>query len=85
MTATHIAWNHPATAEHVLEAGIIWLGKIAGLNPASSLVIREWDQAQGCDWEIRSELLRVFKEDRIARRKLAQGHKRVFTKKCSAK
>src|SRR5277367_3130622 len=50
--ATHVAWNHPATAHLTLDAGICWLSHVAGLNPASSRLIREWDQAMECNWEI---------------------------------
>ena len=34
--ATHIAWNHPETAEFSLDAGVAWLTRVAGLNPATS-------------------------------------------------
>ena len=44
--ATHIAWNHPQTARHTLDAGICWLNHVAGLNPATSQVIREWDRSR---------------------------------------
>lgn len=62
--ATHIAWNHPATSNLTMDAGICWLNRIAGLNPATSHVIREWDQACASNWEIRAELLSIFKEHR---------------------
>src|SRR3954452_8785179 len=39
--ATHIAWNHPATSALNVEAGICWLNRVAGLNPATSQVIRD--------------------------------------------
>jgi hypothetical protein len=56
--ATHIAWNHPATTHLTQEAGITWLHNVAGLNPATSLVIREWDCSRlSSDFEVRSELL----------------------------
>src|SRR5712691_5323564 len=41
--ATHIAWHHPKTEHLNIEAGIAWLTCVAGLNPATSSVIREWD------------------------------------------
>lgn len=69
--ATHIAWNHPATANLVLDAGICWLNRVAGLNPVSSHVIREWDQAMENNWEIRADLLREIKEYRANRRQPA--------------
>src|SRR5437868_14545288 len=53
--ATHVAWNHPRTAHLTLDAGITWLHNVAGLNPATSHVIREWDRRGAADWEVRSE------------------------------
>src|SRR5260370_33863095 len=41
--ATHIGWNHPDTAHRQQDAGVVWLTHVAGLNPAASCVIREWD------------------------------------------
>jgi hypothetical protein len=66
--ATHAAWNHPATAHLTLDAGINWLHSIAGLNPATSHVIREWDCCGVHNWAMRSELLAVLKEARSSRR-----------------
>jgi hypothetical protein len=66
--ATHAAWNHPRTAHLTLDAGICWLNHVAHLNPATSHVIREWDRCAGFDFEIRSELLAIFKEYRKNRR-----------------
>src|SRR5436309_3003948 len=34
--ATHIGWSHPRTCHLTLEAGISWLSRVAGLNPATS-------------------------------------------------
>src|SRR5579884_2273472 len=65
--ATHIAWNHPRTAHMTLDAGICWLNHVAGLNPATSHVIREWDRCASFDFEVRSELLAIFKEYRANR------------------
>ena len=65
--ATQVAWNHPRTAHLTLDAGISWL-RLAGLNPATSHVIREWDACRCSNWEFRSDLLAVFKEDRKRRR-----------------
>lgn len=67
--ATQIAWNHPRTARMTLDAGICWLNNIAGLNPATSLVIREWDRCADYDYEIRSELLAIFRQERADRQK----------------
>jgi hypothetical protein len=62
--ATHAAWNHPRTSHLTLDAGVCWLNRVAGLNPATSHVIREWDRCAGFDFEMRSELLTVLKEYR---------------------
>ena len=67
--ATHAAWHHPCTRHLTLDAGISWLNRVAGLNPATSHVIREWDSRAGHDWTVREDLLAVFKEERRARRK----------------
>lgn len=66
--ATHVAWNHPRTAHLTLEAGITWLHRVAGLNPATSLVIREWDGSRHFDFEVRHALLTLFREERQQRR-----------------
>jgi hypothetical protein len=65
--ASHVAWHHPATEKLTLDAGITWLHRIAGLNPATSHVIREWDRRGASNWELRSDLLAVFKEHRQGR------------------
>lgn len=65
--ATHIAWHHPATEHFNVEAGIMWLSRIAHLNPATSQVIRSWDSRGPQDWELRNGLLEVFKEERERR------------------
>jgi hypothetical protein len=66
--ATHIAWHHPATEELSVDAGIAWLSRVAGLNPATSQVIRAWDCAGRYDWELRSALLTACNEERDRRR-----------------
>jgi hypothetical protein len=65
--ATHAAWHHPETCHLTLEAGITWLNRVAGLNPATSHVIREWDRGSASNWEPRAELLRVLKDASAAR------------------
>ncbi len=55
--ATHLAWHHPRTAGFASDAGIVWLTKIAGLNPATSHVVTNWDVAGIHGWELRQELL----------------------------
>ena len=66
--ATHAAWHHPQTCNLTVEAGITWLNRVAGLNPATSHVIREWDRCAASDWEVRAELLAAFKAQREVRR-----------------
>lgn len=65
--ATHIAWNHPQTAHLTLDAGICWLNRVAGLNPATSHVVRDWDRFGGGDYTFRTELLAILKEFRAQR------------------
>jgi hypothetical protein len=66
--ATHVAWNHPSTAHMTLDAGVCWLNGVAGLNPATSHVIREWDRCASCDFEVRGDLLAYFRQERTARK-----------------
>jgi hypothetical protein len=61
--ATHIAWNHPSTTHLTQEAGIAWLHHVAGLNPATSHVVRDWDRSCNCDFEERAELLQLLREE----------------------
>jgi hypothetical protein len=65
--ATHIAWHHPTTCQWTVEAGIMWLSRVAGLNPATSQVIRAWDSGGAHNWELRSTLLGAFKSERERR------------------
>ena len=48
-------------------AGISASSFFAGLNPATSHVIREWDGNCHCDFEIRAELLQLLREERCQR------------------
>jgi hypothetical protein len=65
--ASHAAWNHPATEHLTLDAGINWLHRIARLNPATSHVIREWD-SRGCrNYDLRADLLEVFRNEQLRR------------------
>jgi hypothetical protein len=59
--ATHVGWNHPQTAHLTLDAGICWLNHVAGLNPATSHVIRAWDRVGENDYELRDEILTLLK------------------------
>ena len=65
--ATHVAWNHPRTCHMTLDAGVNWLTHVAGLNPGTSHVIREWDRALPCNYEVRAELLGILKDNRLER------------------
>jgi len=65
--ATHIAWHHPATKNNHDEAGVLWLTRVAGLNPATSLVILDWDRVGANDWHLRSRLLEACRHERDAR------------------
>lgn len=66
--ATHAAWNHPRTAHLMQDAGITWLHGVAGLNPATSHVIREWDRRGAQEFSMRADLLQTFRAEREARR-----------------
>jgi hypothetical protein len=70
--ATHIAWHHPATEGLSIEAGITWLSHVAGLNPATSQVIRAWDCSGQHDWELRWALLGACKDERSRRQEQAK-------------
>ncbi|MCI0460139.1 MAG: hypothetical protein L0Z62_24570 [Gemmataceae bacterium] len=75
--ATHAAWHHPRTCHLTLDAGITWLNRVAGLNPATSHVIREWDRCGAQNWEMRADLLTLFKEARCARQESRQPAERA--------
>jgi hypothetical protein len=66
--ATHVAWHHPRTCHLTLDAGITWLHHVAGLNPATSHVVREWDLRGVHDRELQADLLTFFRQARRARR-----------------
>ncbi len=55
--ASHIAWNHPTTGHLNEEAGVCWLTRVAGLNPATSAVILAWDRDGRRDLDLRARLL----------------------------
>lgn len=61
--ASHIAWNHESTCRHQHEAGVIWLTRVAKLNPATSAVILAWDRAGIADYELRTQLLAACREE----------------------
>ncbi|MFM7152420.1 MAG: hypothetical protein ACKO23_21540 [Gemmataceae bacterium] len=61
--ATHIAWNHPSTCHLTTEAGIFWMKNVAGLNPATSHLVRAWDRLGIHDLTLRSELVKEFRNE----------------------
>jgi hypothetical protein len=65
--ATHVAWNHPRTRHLTVDAGISWLHGVAGLNPATSHVLRAWDRRGLRDMELCGDLLEVFRAEAQAR------------------
>src|SRR6266568_572281 len=75
--ASHIAWNHPRTCHLTVDAGINWLHRVAGLNPATSYVIREWDGRGGDNWELRADFLTELKDHRRARQENAKPVDRI--------
>ena len=65
--ATHIGWHHPETANLSEDAGVCWLTNVAGLNPATSAVILEWDRKGISDWQLRSDLLAACLDEQESR------------------
>jgi hypothetical protein len=65
--ASHIAWHHPKTEHRQDDAGVCWLSRIAGLNPATSRVILDWDRAGNADRELVANLLGACKQERELR------------------
>ncbi len=65
--ASHIAWNHPLTEGLTIDAGITWLHHVAGLNPATSHVLREWDLRGVSDLELREALLAELRAEQASR------------------
>ena len=65
--ATHAAWSHPRTSHLNVEAGISWLNQVAGLNPATSHVIREWDCGGPHNWQVRADFLALLTKERRCR------------------
>ncbi|WP_020468978.1 hypothetical protein [Zavarzinella formosa] len=61
--ATHIAWHHPVTNKMTHDAGVIWLSHIAGMNPATSVVIRAWDDGGQTNWDLRNVILDACREE----------------------
>lgn len=70
--ASHIAWNHPETERLTIDAGIAWLHHVAGLNPATSAVLREWDTRGVADLELRGALLAELRAEQARRQRRAK-------------
>jgi hypothetical protein len=70
--ASHVAWNHPETCRLQHEAGVVWLTKVAGLNPATSSVVVAWDRDGLGDFTLRSELLAECREEHARRLEAAE-------------
>ena len=66
--ASHIAWNHSDTG-HLAdeEAGIVWLTRIARLNPATSAVILAWDCEGPLDRDLIAGLLIACRDEQARR------------------
>jgi hypothetical protein len=75
--ASHAAWHHPRTAHLNQDAGISWLHRVAGLNPATSRVLREWDSRGADDLDLRTELLNLFRKESQTRRTSRAKRERV--------
>lgn len=75
--ATQAGWHHPRTTHLTSSAGITWLHAVVGLNPGLSAVIREWDAGGLQNLELRSEFLKLFREER-GRRAETKAARRVF-------
>lgn len=65
--ATHIAWNHRLTAHFQYDAGVMWLCRVAKLNPATSAVILAWDRAGTGDFGLRTGLLAACRGEKTRR------------------
>lgn len=76
--ATQVAWHHPQTCHLTVDAGISWLHHVAGLNPATSVVLQEWDRGGVRDLELRGLLLTVFGAERDRRNRLARHERRLI-------
>jgi hypothetical protein len=66
--ASHIAWNHPDT-RHLgdADAGVLWLTRIARLNPATSAVILAWDREGTLDRDLLAGLLSACRDEQARR------------------
>lgn len=66
--ASHIAWNHPETRDlGDAEAGVLWLTRVAKLNPATSAVILAWDREGPLDRDLLAGLLTACRHEQDRR------------------
>jgi hypothetical protein len=65
--ATHIGWHDAAVGHRTDDAGILWLTRVARLNPATSHVIREWDRRGPQEWTFRAEVLALLRDEQTRR------------------
>jgi len=70
--ASHIAWNHPETSRWNEEAGVMWLCRVAGLNPATSHVVTLWDRDGLNDFAHRTALLQACRTELSTRAEPAE-------------
>ena len=74
--ASHIAWNHPKTTHLYQDAGVVWLTRVAKLNPATSRVVMAWDRHGVYDWLLRSLLLGACRLEWSRRRRYRRAARR---------
>jgi hypothetical protein len=74
--ATHAAWHHPRTCHLTQDAGITWLHHVAGLNPGTSCILREWDRQGIRDLDLVADLLDVFRGEQRSRRRAARTERK---------
>lgn len=74
--ATHAAWHHPRTRHLMDEAGVIWLTRVARLNPGTSAVLGAWDDPRACRWAVRDDLLALCQDERERRANADTRHLR---------
>jgi hypothetical protein len=66
--ASHIAWNHPETRRlGDADAGVLWLTRVARLNPATSAVILAWDREGPLDRDLVAGLLSACRDEQARR------------------
>jgi hypothetical protein len=65
--ASHAAWHHPKTRHLMDDAGIVWLTRVAHLNPGTSVVLQTWDQARETPWTVREPLLTLCQAEQSCR------------------